>query len=347
MPNAAAQAGSVITRVEALIRQELCDEESAASLSGKLLQLSDGIRRQEEIKRVIGSVEQVIDEVENPLMRSMIVLENNLIGEFDHRRCRVVCDKEELYLDPKEYFIKGQEEVDTTGCPSQEKTRADYFEALNRYGEQQENPDWIVDELLSSPALNIPGRHEVEGVRLTTQVEADIGRLSSLLVDGVSLYSNVNDPVSIFRRLVESVQGEAELAGHLAKLITQASLAGPCYRLQMKVLNPKLLVFFQTIDHSIAIRTQDLSGAAGSTIVLKDMISFALTDCASDTQEPLGYFKFIRLIELDREKLKQGLSRGASVHDTYSQYYQTKEAMEAFCVEEPSVRPAPRGCVLC
>lgn len=319
------------------------------------------------VKNLIIKIERTVSKLEEPqqdhLLRSIIVWECPNIGEgMKWTRCEAKLKNGEFYLEPVKVLHEPSVNLDLKGFPCQAATSDEYFNMLDKYpGEVCKYPSIYVSDLLSSPALNVPGKLTVqnglpEGLVLRSQVALDFPRLTLMTLDGKILYdsgavkykdkSSEEITIDIFMKCLTGFNYDASLTQNLSKLLTQAAVASPCELLFRRFSNDKLgfhIVSPKSRRIDICSIDPDKNTPLKNLIICQTL-NFGLIDI----RQPENHIKYIRLkriITIDRNALKGGLGAASELCDHYSHFADSPEALHS--AEKYVKKPDNQaGCVL-
>lgn len=291
------------------------------------------------------------------LWRSYVFVHRDPIGGTHSQQCVERArfpksgDDPEVYYEPVKFTTDAAQPPPGmfAGYPSQASTTAQYFKGLAAFqGSMDEFSEDEINDMLSSPALSLPGPIEVEnGIFLRHTFVGDISRLSSLEIKGEILYdkqtksqqqiTDVERAKWVFSKVQAVLDGNIMAAQNLSKLLTQASTANAATMIWGKFVSETLGMQVRSVQLDCNITT-----TSDGKIVLA-MTTIYQTKCVSEIESPVNpqYIAVKREFTLIKEELIENKGNGGGIIDIYSPFFDTIEAANKFVDQPPpSIRPS-------
>jgi hypothetical protein len=282
---------------------------------------------------------------------------NNFFDGTSSREC-VWSKNGEVILSSSTSPMSDEVDIDVRGYPIHADTVWKYVTKLKEFqGEVRTIPPESLNYYFKSPEMVKRGETELSG-----QVEVDLSRFYSIRLNGNILYDrrrNANDtmaPSDIFSHLKVAFSDKT-VAKNCSQLMTQATFSGPAKDFYHKFTHLKLhYTISDQFSTDIIVNTFDKDKNPLDMIQLHINMILAIRDLAKldhvDSSDDLfiqGCCVVSRSILIPRESLQTGVSKGATIQDTYSKFFETKK--EAFShleelIAEQSVAPVGNNCII-
>jgi hypothetical protein len=234
-------------------------------------------------------------------------------------------------------------------------------ELKNFKGEVITNPPESLSYFFDSVAMNRPGSSD-----LTRDAEVDLARFCSIRLNSKVIYDTRIEPnhtvtaVEIYEKL-KTAFSDHKTARNCSQLLTQATFAEPAIFFTSKFSHiPLKFSITSQYTTDIVVNTLDANEQPLDNVSLFFHLILAIQDQSnideveSGDQLPIQGFSVItREIVIPRESLSQKATKGASIKDHYSMFFDTKE--EAFnylhqLIEKENILPVSEysyfGCII-
>lgn len=216
-----------------------------------------------------------------------------------------------------------------TITPAQARTHAEYLKLLKIHsGDYAELPATHVSTLLENPGLKslaeevIPTGDSEGGTSFNPRNDnaVDLPRFTSLTLNGQELYNTEKDRKSevqiqpIYRRFLQTYEGNVKLVENLITLFTQASMSHLLMEVHGRYTNPTLntLVTGMPGKH-VTVRTE----SNGNRVTILCSCSFRLCSFDGGTPTLMKNIRCTRETSIAIEDLKTGVVNDPMIRETY------------------------------